>query len=108
MEDGSESRAVRFDIVGVTPSIGPTCDELRREEPERAAELWQALVSGRRSIVESVEGHGKRYLLARRNAPGVACPRTLTECERAVLALAAAGHSNNAVCHELGLSAARV
>lgn len=106
MDDAAE--AGLGDIAGLAHRIGLARGALRRERPERAAELWRALVSGHRSVVESVESHGTRYLLALHSARGAADPRQLTQRERDVLELAAAGHSNNAVSLELGLSPARV
>jgi len=105
--EGSDQRALA-EIVNAAKRIGLARGKLRREEPERAVELWRALVSGRWSVVESVESDGKRYLLARRNDLGVPHPRALTPSEAGVLALAAAGHSNKAMAYELGLSPSRV
>lgn len=97
---GELTRAVR--------RVGMARGKLRREEPERAVELWRALVGGRWSVVERIESDGKRYLLARRNAPDAAHPKSLTPIEGQAFALASAGHSNRAIACELGLSAPRV
>ncbi|MBE7484974.1 MAG: helix-turn-helix transcriptional regulator [Polyangiaceae bacterium] len=102
-----DRRSLR-ELVEATNRIGVARGRLRRESPDRAVELWRALVSGRWSIVETVERDGKRFLLARRNELGVAHARALTQSQAEVLALAAAGHSNGAIAYELGLSAARV
>ncbi|MBE7484972.1 MAG: helix-turn-helix transcriptional regulator [Polyangiaceae bacterium] len=107
-EPCAQDRRSLHELVEATNRISVARGRLRRESPERAVELWRALVSGRWSIVETVERDGKRFLLARRNELGVAHSRALTQSQAEVLALAAAGHSNGAIAYELGLSAARV
>lgn len=102
-----DRRSLR-ELTEAVDRIGVARGRLRREAPERAVELWRALVSGRWSIVETVERDGKRFLLARRNELGVTHARALTQRQGEVLALAAAGHSNGAIAYELGLSPARV
>ncbi len=81
---------------------------LRRSDPEEALALWQGLVDGRWSLVDQCDSDGKRYLLARRNEPGVRDPVALTARERSVLAFAAMGHQNKHVGYLLGISAAAV
>lgn len=78
--------------------------KLRKREPARALELWRALVGGRWSLVDHVDRDGKRFVLARRNAPHVAEPAALTANERAVAMLSAWGHPNSLIAYELGLS----
>jgi DNA-binding CsgD family transcriptional regulator len=81
---------------------------LRREDPEEALELWQGLVDGTWSLVDSCDADGKRYLLARRNEPGVRDPKALTSRERSVLAFAAMGHQNKYIGYLLGISPSAV
>lgn len=84
--------------------------DLRRSDPEQALELWTALVSGRWTLVDEFDHSGRRYLVARRNAPhlraGVHAP--FTERERQTLALAKLGHSNKLIAYELGLAPSTV
>jgi DNA-binding CsgD family transcriptional regulator len=82
--------------------------KLRREDPGQALELWQALVSGRWSLIEHFERDGRRYLVARRNDPGVTDPRTLSARERQVAWYAALGHPNKLIGYELGLGPSTV
>ena len=49
-----------------------------RSDPDRALDLWRALVAGEWSLVEKWESDGRRYLAAYRNAPDVHDPRALT------------------------------
>jgi DNA-binding CsgD family transcriptional regulator len=82
--------------------------KLRREDPGAALELWQALVSGRWSLLEHFERDGRRYLVARRNDPGVTDPRALSARERQVAWYAALGHPNKLIGYELGLAPSTV
>jgi DNA-binding CsgD family transcriptional regulator len=77
---------------------------LRHRTPENAVALWRALVAGRWSLVETEERGGRRFIVARRNAPGVAAPAVLTPTERRVAALLALAHPQKLVAYELGLS----
>lgn len=84
--------------------------DLRRSDPEQALELWTALVSGRWTLVDEFDHSGRRYLVAKRNAPhlreGGHAP--FTERERQTLSLAKLGHSNKLIAYELGLAPSTV
>jgi DNA-binding CsgD family transcriptional regulator len=77
-------------------------------DPEQVTSLWNALVDGRWSLVDSFDSDGKRFLLARRNALELPEPSALTPAERQVAALFARGHSSKLVAYELGHSASVV
>jgi DNA-binding CsgD family transcriptional regulator len=77
---------------------------LRRTRPDEALELWQAMVSGRWSLVERFESDGQRYLVARPNPPELRDPRGLSGREREVVALAVLGLSHKLIAYELGIS----
>jgi DNA-binding CsgD family transcriptional regulator len=79
-----------------------------RTEPAKALELWRALVDGRWSIVDHADRDGKRFILARRNAPAVREPAALTARERMVAVYAAWGHSNRLISYETGISEAAI
>jgi DNA-binding CsgD family transcriptional regulator len=81
---------------------------LRRRSPEEAIATWQAMVSGRWSLLDHFDSDGRRYVLAHRNDPRVPDARGLTLRERQVVAYAALGHSNKAIGYELGLSTSTV
>jgi len=76
----------------------------RRARPEQAVEFWRALVLGRWSLVDHTDSDGKRFLLARKNAPHVREPAALTEDERRAAALFALLGSVKLVAYELGLA----
>lgn len=81
---------------------------LRRTDPEEALQLWQGLVDGTWTLVDHCEVGGRRYLLARRNAPSVRDPKALTGRERAVVSFAAVGHQDKYIGYLLGLSPSTV
>jgi DNA-binding CsgD family transcriptional regulator len=73
-----------------------------------AVEMWQALVSGRWTLVDRIDSDGKRYFVARQNDPDVVRHHELTRRERQVVGFAALGHSNKLIAYELGLSTSAV
>ncbi len=77
---------------------------IRRSNPDEALDGWAALVEGRWSLLDSFESDGKRFVVARENAPAMPDPRGLTDSERAVAQLAAHGHSNKLIAYELGFA----
>jgi DNA-binding CsgD family transcriptional regulator len=76
----------------------------RSRAPDAALEQWQALVSGRWSLVDRFESDGRTFLIAKPNPPRPPPVQQLTPRERAVVALAVLGRSNKLIAYELGLS----
>jgi DNA-binding CsgD family transcriptional regulator len=105
-----EARAapVRATLTEAVRSVERARGRLRRTDPDEALAIWHALFDGRYSIVEQSESDGRRYLLARRNEPGVGDPRTLGPAERDVLAYVAQGHSNKFIGYLLGVAPSTV
>ncbi len=81
---------------------------LRRDDPDKALEIWWALLRGRWSMVEWFDTDDRRYMLAVPNAPRVVDPRGLTKRESQVVAYAALGDSHKLIAYRLGLSRTRV
>jgi DNA-binding CsgD family transcriptional regulator len=81
---------------------------LRRSDPDKAIEIWKALVQGRWSTVDWFDTDGRRFILAVPNSPEVVDPRGLTERERQVVSYAAVGQANKMIAYRLGLSTSRV
>jgi DNA-binding CsgD family transcriptional regulator len=75
---------------------------------EEALSLWRGLVDGTWSLVERFESDGRRYMVARRNEPGVLDPRGLSLREKQVVSFAALGHSNKLIAYELGIGKSAV
>jgi DNA-binding CsgD family transcriptional regulator len=80
----------------------------RREDPDGALDLWRALVAGQWSLIDFFDSDGRRYFVARENAPHLPDPRALTPRERQVSAYAALGQSNKEIAYSLGLGSSTV
>ncbi len=104
----ARDRATRGSLAESVRRMERARGHLRRADPDEALQLWQGLVDGTWSLVEHHDTDGKRYLLARRNQPGVREPTALTQGERSVLAFAAMGHQNKYIAYLLGLSPSAV
>lgn len=82
--------------------------KLRRTDPDRALALWEGLVRGRWSLVDWFDTDGRRFILARPNAPDLGDPRGLTEREHQVATYVALGESYKIIGYRLGISSSRV
>lgn len=82
--------------------------QMRRSDPETALEIWKGLVEGRWSLVDWFDSDGRRFVVARPNAPDVGDPRGLTTRERQVATFAALGESSKLISYRLGLAKSTV
>jgi DNA-binding CsgD family transcriptional regulator len=82
--------------------------KMRDSDPEKALQIWKALVRGRWSMVDWFDTDGRRFVLALPNAPNVSDPRGLSEREGQVVAYAVLGQTNKMIAYRLGLSRSRV
>lgn len=82
--------------------------QLRRTNPTRALELWSGLVEGRWSLIDWFDTDGRRFILAKPNAPQLGDPRGLTEREHQVATYAALGETHKMIAYRLGISSSRV
>ena len=73
-------------------------------DPVDVVEKWRGLIAARWTLVDRYERDGRRYVLARENAPAPRGPATLSTREQQVAALAALGRSNKLISYELGLA----
>ncbi|MEO1267237.1 MAG: helix-turn-helix transcriptional regulator, partial [Myxococcota bacterium] len=81
---------------------------LRRTAPLEALDLWEGLVAGHWSLIEHIDTDGRRFILAKKNAPHVVDPRQLTLRERQVVNFVVQGHHNKLIAYELGLGTSTV
>jgi len=81
---------------------------MRHADPEKALEIWKALVQGRWSMVDWFDSDRRRFVLAIPNPPRVGDPRGLSERESQVVAAAVLGHTNKMIAYRLGISTSRV
>jgi DNA-binding CsgD family transcriptional regulator len=75
-----------------------------RSDPIAALDLWQGLFAGRWSLVEHFDSDGRRFMLARRNDPGIPDPAVLTRRQRQVVFYVSLGLSNKETAYALGLA----
>jgi DNA-binding CsgD family transcriptional regulator len=73
-------------------------------DTERIIRTLKGLVDARWTLVDHYDRGGKRYVLARENAPKPLGPARLSEREQQVAALAALGRTNKLIAYELGLA----
>lgn len=75
---------------------------------DEALELWRALHQGRWSVLDTFDRDGRRFLVARENAPAADPAPSLSRREQQVLDLLALGHSNKVIAYDLGISISSV
>jgi DNA-binding CsgD family transcriptional regulator len=103
-QDKAASEVIREAAVRVDRARG----KLRKSDPEEALELWHGLVRGRWSLVDWFDTDGRRFMLAKPNAPHIGDPRGLTEREHQVATYAARGETNKIIGYRFGISPPRV
>ncbi len=103
-KEGTATTKLREAAVSVDRARG----KLRNTDPDKALEIWKALVRGRWSMVDWFDSDGRRFVLAIPNSPHVSDPRGLIERESQVVAYAVFGHTNKMIGYHLGLSTSRV
>lgn len=107
-EGPAESREARELLRTAAIAIDRARGQLRRRDPDEAVSVWRGLVDGRWSLVDHFDRDGRRYLIARQNAPTAPPNPALSERERVVVGLAALGRSNKLIAYELGIADAAV
>ena len=70
-----------------------------RKQPTESLDAWQAIVSGRWTLVEAHEQDGRRFLLARVNDLAAPANKALSKRERQVAGLVAQGASNKEIAY---------
>ncbi len=104
----AQPRQARQSLADAVRRMDRARGALRRTDPDEALALWRGLVDGTWSLVDHCDSDGKRYVLARRNEPGIRDPKALTQRERSVAAFAAMGHQDKFIGYLLGISAGTV
>jgi DNA-binding CsgD family transcriptional regulator len=108
LDASNEARAPeqRDALRAAVKAFDRACSSRSASDPDGALESWQALVSGRWSLVESFESDGRRYLVARPNPPETMERTALSPLEAHALVLRAQSASYKLIGYELGLSLA--
>jgi len=103
-QERTATKKLREAAVAVDHARG----KMRDTDPQKALEIWKALVRGRWSMVDWFDSDGRRFVLALPNSPHVSDPRGLAERESQVVAYAVLGQTNKMIAYRLGLSSSRV
>jgi len=104
-DDAAAAPSTRFQIADAVKRMDRARIRRRKATEGEVLSLWQALVAGQYSLIESFDRGGQRSILAVRVRSDV---RALTARERAIARAAAAGGSNKVIAAELGLSTSTV
>ncbi len=104
----ARARRAREHLAELARQIDRARTRSGRAAAAEALATWTALLDGRWTVVESYERDGRRFLLARKNAPNLRDPGALSPKERAVVALAVQGQPHKLMAYSLGLSRDRV
>lgn len=107
-EGPAKSKDARAALHDAAVQVDRARGRMREEDPEKALELWTALVRGRWSTVDWFDSDGRRFVLGLPNAPTVTDPRGLTDREHQVVSYAINGQTNKLIAYQLGLSKGRV
>lgn len=94
----SAREALRYAVRGIDAARSRL-----RKQPTESLDSWQAVVSGRWSLVEAYERDGRRFLLARVNELAAPTNKALSKRERQIVGLVAQGASNKEVAYRLGI-----
>lgn len=106
--EGAKDTGVLKKIREAAVRVDRARGKLRRSDPEEALKLWHGLVRGRWSLVDWFDTDGRRFVLAKPNAPNLGDPRGLTEPELQVATYAARGETGKIIGYRFGLSPQRV
>jgi DNA-binding CsgD family transcriptional regulator len=106
--DNAKHELARAKLVEGVRVLERARGKMRRTDPDLALSEWRALFAARWSLVDHFESDGKRYVLARRNAPLPRGLDALTSRERQALGFARLGHSNKLIAYEMGIAASTV
>ncbi len=83
----------------------------RATDPEDVVGTWRALYAGEFSVVDVFDSDGRRFVVAKSNAPTPPAPvrpSAMSKREQQVMALLASGCSNKLIAYELGLTPSTV
>ncbi len=105
---GAQTKAASKTIREAAVRMDRARGKLRKSDPAEALGLWKGLVRGRWSLIDWFDTDGRRFVLAKPNAPRLGDPRGLTEREHQVATYAGQGESSKLIGYRLGLSPQRI
>jgi len=95
---------LRRAVLDVERARGPQ----RRGDTVASLDAWPGLLDARWSLIDEFDRDGRRFIVARENAPRSPGPGALTQRERQVVGYAALGHDNKIIAYDLGIAHATV
>lgn len=101
--EGTGSPCCRESLRAAALSVVRLRSASQGESSGGAVALWEALVTGRWTLVDRFVADGRHHVLARRNTPETPDPRGLSGRERSVADRLALGHSYKQIAYGLGL-----
>ncbi len=105
---GAKNRSSLERIREAAMRVDRARGRLRKSNPDEALEIWHGLVRGRWSLVDWFDTDGRRFVLAKPNAPDLGDPRGLSVSEAQVATYAARGESGKIIGYRFGISPQRV
>jgi DNA-binding CsgD family transcriptional regulator len=105
---GAQHKEASEAIRDAAVRIDKARSKLRKTDPEQALETWQGLVRGRWSLLDWFDTDGRRFVIAKPNAPNIGDPRGLTEREAQVVTYAALGETGKIIGYRFGLPTSTV
>lgn len=106
LHDGATPASALVRLREVARAVDRVRGPRAREDSEQALELWRGLLAGRWSLADVHDTDGRRFVIARENAPELACDLALTRRERQVVCLVGGGHSEATAAYALGVGPA--
>lgn len=104
----AESGDARENLRRLVREIEHTRTRLGRQHADEALDQWEALISGRWSLVDRFDSDGRRYVVAVKNDPAQPDPRGLTVRERQIAEYVGLGRTSKEIAYTLGLSEAAI
>ena len=104
----AEGNRVLKTLRGAARSVDQARGALRGDDPQKALEIWKALIGGRWTMVDWFDTDGRRFVLAIPNSPELGDPRGLTEQESQVVNYLLLGDTSKVAAYRLGISPSRV
>jgi DNA-binding NarL/FixJ family response regulator len=106
--DKARSDTARTRLQGAVRAMDRARTASGRADADTSLGEWEALVSGRWSLVDRFDSDGRRFVVAVRNDPAHTDPRGLTERERQIVEFLGLGHTTKQIAYRLGLSPSSV
>lgn len=108
VEASAQSPLARRALRDATVEIDRVRSRRGRADGDDVLRRWSALVAGRWTLIDSFERDGRRYILARPNAPTRQAEAKLSPREAQAAHAAGLGHPDKLIAYELGTSPSTV